>query len=89
MGPRLVSPGKEGSLHGARGACTQAATSSGTLPNGVVETTTIWRVHPNIGQSTPYGPTVRAYPRQGVCPGGILVAKDPAHACTYVMAIPY
>ena len=29
------------------------------------------------------------YPRQGICPGGILVAKDPAHACMYVMAIPY
>ena len=51
MGPRLVSPGKEGSLHGARGACTQAAIWSGTLPNGVVETTTIRRVRPNMGQS--------------------------------------
>ena len=89
MGPRLVSPGKEGSLHGARGACTQAAIWSGTLPNGVVETTSICNVRPNMGQSTPYGPTVRAYPRLGICPGGILVAKDPAHACTYVMAIPY
>ena len=33
---------------------------------------------PDKGQSTAYGPTARAYPRQGIRPGGILVAKDPA-----------
>ena len=77
MGPRLVSPGKEaeGSLHGARGACTQAATSSGTLPNGVVETTTIWRVRPNMGQSRTVDPIWANCP--GVSQTGDLPGRDP------------
>ena len=42
-----------------------------------------------MGQQAPNGPIARANPKQGICPGGILVAKDPAHACKYVMVIPY